>query len=54
MSRKDFNMFAEEIRYSNLPIDERRRCAELIARACRQINPRFSNERFFAACGLND
>ena len=53
MSRKHFTVFAEEIRFSNLPKEERRRAAELIAAACRRCNPNFDRARFFAACQLD-
>ena len=50
MTRKHFAALAAAIRQIE-DYNERRRAAELIARACRQFNSGFSYERFYAACG---
>ena len=49
MSRKDYRLFAEEIRCE--PDAELRRCmAEIASRVFARDNARFDCERFYSAC----
>ena len=51
MSKKHFELLA---RYISAMIDPhcRLNAAVAVASACKQANPRFDQDRFFAACGV--
>lgn len=52
MTRKHFKLIAETVsKIKNK--DERRKQAELQAQICREANPRFDRQRFFAACNVS-
>lgn len=51
MTRKHFQTLADSIR-SILDPHVRLNAAVAVASACKQMNPRFKEERFFAACGV--
>lgn len=51
MSRKDFEILAEEIRHM-LDSTQRLNAAAAVAAACIRINPRFDVQRFYKACGV--
>lgn len=51
MTRKDFEILAEEIRFMLDPV-QRLNAAAAVAAACKRINPRFNIDRFYVACGI--
>lgn len=51
MSRKHFQALADSIR-TILDPHVRLNAAVAVASACKQMNPRFNPNRFFAACGV--
>jgi hypothetical protein len=51
MTKKDFEILAQEIRRLAIP-SERLSAAAAVAAACARINPRFKPDVFFAACGV--
>jgi hypothetical protein len=54
MTRKQFEIFAEEIRLADATIEQRRAAAKMVIMACRRCNPGFKPDRFLKACGLAD
>lgn len=52
MSRKDFIAIAKSVRESVSTDDDRKQLADQLANYFAVANPRFSRNRFFAACGL--
>lgn len=51
MTKRDFVIFAEEIRNMLDPL-QRLNAAAAVAAACVRINPRFDVQKFYAACGI--
>ena len=51
MSKKHFELLAEHITYILDP-HCRLQAAVAVASACKQSNPRFDTDRFFAACNI--
>lgn len=51
MSRKDFEILAEEIRHL-MDMTQRLNAAAAVASACKRINPRFNVQKFYVACGV--
>ena len=51
MSRKDFEILAEEIRHL-MDMTQRLNAAAAVASACKRINPRFDVQKFYVACGV--
>ena len=51
MSRKDFEILAQEIRNLLDPL-QRLNAAAAVASACARINPRFNVQKFYQACGV--
>ena len=51
MTKRDFVIFAEEIRNMLDPI-QRLNAAAAVAAAFVRINPRFDVQKFYAACGI--
>ena len=52
MSKKHFELLAKYIQ-SILDPHCRLQAAVAVASACREANPRFDEQRFFAACGVD-
>ena len=51
MTRKHFQVLAANIR-AILDPHVRLNAATAVASACKELNPRFDTDRFFAACGV--
>lgn len=51
MTKRDFVIFAEEIRNMLDPV-QRLNAAAAVAAACVRINPRFDVQKFYTACGI--
>ena len=51
MTRKHFQVLADSIR-TILDPHVRLNAAVAVASACKQMNPRFNADRFYAACGV--
>lgn len=52
MTRKHFQMAADDLRLSDLTDKERKASAEILASIFKQINPAFDKGRFFTAAGI--
>jgi hypothetical protein len=52
-TRKHFRQTAETLKHVE-NVEKRRELAKSHADAFKKMNPRFSHEKFYAACGLND
>lgn len=52
MTKKHFKLLAEEIKNLNEPITKRD-VARLVTRVASQVNPNFSYDKFYKACGLH-
>lgn len=52
MSRKHFELIAAGIR-TIADYTARQQAAQTLASVCKQVNPRFSLERFMAACNVS-
>jgi hypothetical protein len=53
MTKQHFQAFADEIKYSQEPIDIRIKLAETVANVAKRFNGRFDRDRFFRACNLH-
>jgi hypothetical protein len=53
MTRKDFELIANAVRYAGLGPRAVLQVAESIASKLKEFNPRFNKDKFIAACGGN-
>lgn len=52
MTKKHFQMFADEIKNSNLSLENKKVMADIVVTVAEKDNPRFDRDRFLKACGF--
>jgi len=52
MTKKTFELFAEEIKNNVAYEENRRMVADVVIDVAKKLNPRFKEKKFLKACGL--